>query len=215
MADESGKEPIFSAKNQKILTDPFNDNNPVTVQVLGICSALAVTVMLKPSLIMGVAVIAVVAGSNFVVSLVRNLIPNQVRIIVEVVIVATLVIMVDQYLKAFDYQMSKQLSVFVGLIITNCIVLGRLEAFAMGNKPLASVLDGIGNGAGYALVIAAVGFCREILGSGSVLGYKLIPQGFYDAGFSNNGLMVLPPGAFVLLGLIIWAQRTASGTVES
>ncbi|MFT5126490.1 MAG: Na+-transporting NADH:ubiquinone oxidoreductase subunit D [Rhodothermales bacterium] len=215
MADESEKQPIWSAKNQKILTDPFSDNNPVTVQVLGICSALAVTVMLKPSLIMGVAVIAVVAGSNFVVSLIRNLIPTQVRIIVEVVIVATLVIMVDQYLKAFDYQMSKQLSVFVGLIITNCIVLGRLEAFAMGNKPLVSVLDGIGNGAGYALVIAVVGFCREVFGSGSILGYQLIPQGFYDAGFSNNGLMVLPPGAFVLLGLIIWVQRTATGTVES
>jgi Na+-transporting NADH:ubiquinone oxidoreductase subunit D len=214
MADESEKEPLFSAKNQKILTDPFSDNNPVTVQVLGICSALAVTVMLKPSLIMGAAVIAVVAGSNFVVSLIRNLIPNQVRIIVEVVIVATLVIMVDQYLKAFDYQMSKQLSVFVGLIITNCIVLGRLEAFAMGNKPLASVLDGIGNGLGYAVIIAAVGFCREIFGSGTVLGYRLVPEGFYEAGFSNNGLMVLPPGAFVLLGLIIWAQRTASGTVE-
>jgi Na+-transporting NADH:ubiquinone oxidoreductase subunit D len=213
MADEE-KEPLFSAKNKKALFDPFSDNNPITVQVLGICSALAVTVMLKPSLIMGAAVVAVVAGSNVVTSLIRGLIPNQVRIIVEVVIVATLVIIVDQYLKAFDYQMSKQLSVFVGLIITNCIVLGRLEAFAMANKPWPSFLDGIGNGGGYAVIIAIVGFSREIFGSGTVLGFRLIPQGFYEAGFVNNGLMVLPPGAFILLGLIIWAQRTASGTVE-
>ena len=213
MADEE-KEPLFSAKNKKALFDPFSDNNPITVQVLGICSALAVTVMLKPSLIMGAAVVAVVAGANVCTSLIRGLIPHQVRIIVEVIIVATLVIIVDQYLKAFDYQMSKQLSVFVGLIITNCIVLGRLEAFAMGNKVWPSFLDGIGNGGGYAIIIAAVGFFREILGAGTILGFRLIPEGFYEAGFVNNGLMVLPPGAFILLGLIIWAQRTTSGTLE-
>lgn len=206
-------EPLLSAKNKKVFTDPFSENNPITIQVLGICSALAVTAQLKPSLVMGLAVVAVVSGSNVVISLIRNMIPNKVRIIIEMVVVATLVILVDQILKAFAYDVSKQLSVFVGLIITNCIVLGRLEAFAMGNKPLASLLDGLGNGLGYAWVLAIIGFLRELFGSGSIMGHDVVGK-LYQAGYVNNGLMVLAPGAFILLGLLIWVQRTLSKYVE-
>ena len=206
---------LFSDENKKVFTDPFSDNNPITIQVLGICSALAVTAKLQPSIVMGLAVIAVVGGSNIIVSLIRKLIPGQVRIIIEMIVVATLVILVDQLLKAFAYDMSLQLSVFVGLIITNCIVLGRLEAFAMGNKVWPSLLDGLGNGLGYAFIIALVGFARELLGSGSVMGVKVIPAEAYELGYSNNGMMVLAPGAFILLGLIIWVQRTLSPQEES
>lgn len=203
-------EPLFSAKNRQIFTDPFSDDNPITVQVLGICSALAVTVMLKPSIVMGLAVTVVVAGSNTIVSLIRKWVPMQVRIIVEMVVVATLVIIVDQFLQAYAFDVSKQLSVFVGLIITNCIVLGRLEAFALGNPTWPSILDGLGNGLAYGMIICTVGVFRELLGSGKLLGVQIIPEMAYELGYMNNGLMVLPPGAFVLLGLIIWIQRTAT-----
>ncbi len=210
----SEKEPIFSAKNKKYFKQPLNEINPITIQVLGICSSLAVTSQLKPSLVMGLAVIIVVVFSNLVISLIRNLIPSKIRIIVEMTVIATMVILVDQILKAYAYEVSKQLSIFVGLIITNCIVLGRLEAFALGNKPVASVFDGLGNGVGYAFVIAVVGFFRELLGSGKILGFQVVPQAMYDAGYTNNGLMVLAPGAFIILGLFIWVQRTITGYVE-
>lgn len=200
--------------NKKVFTDPLSENNPITIQVLGICSALAVTSQLKPSLVMGIAVIAVVALSNVIVSFLREYIPGRIRIIVEMTVVASLVILVDQVLKAYAYQMSKQLSVFVGLIITNCIVLGRLEAFAMSHKPLPSFIDGIGNGIGYALVLFIVGFFRELLGAGKLLGYQVIPEFMYRAGYTNNGLMVLAPGAFIILALLIWIQRTMSGHIE-
>jgi Na+-transporting NADH:ubiquinone oxidoreductase subunit D len=200
--------------NKKVFTYPLSDNNPITIQVLGICSALAVTSQLKPSLVMGIAVILVVALSNVIVSFLREYIPGKIRIIVEMTVVASLVILVDQVLKAYAYQMSKQLSVFVGLIITNCIVLGRLEAFAMSNRPLPSLIDGIGNGVGYALVLFIVGFFRELLGSGKLLGYQVIPEFLYRAGYMNNGLMVLAPGAFIILALLIWVQRSISGYVE-
>lgn len=208
-------EPLFSAKNRKTFKDPFMVNNPITLQVLGICSALAVTAQLKPSLVMGIAVVFVVAGANVTISMVRKFIPGRVRIIVEMTVVATLVILVDQVLRAYAFEVSKQLSLFVGLIITNCIVLGRLEAFAMGNKVWPSFLDGLGNGLSYAAVIAIVGFFRELMGSGQVLGFKVVPQVLYDnLGYTNNGLMVLAPGAFIILGLLIWVQRTVSGHVE-
>lgn len=200
--------------NKRIFTDPLNENNPITTQVLGICSALAVTSQLKPSLVMGLAVIAVVALSNTVISILRDLIPGKIRIIVEMTVVASLVILVDQLLRAYAYQISKQLSVFVGLIITNCIVLGRLEAYAMANRPLPSLIDGLGNGLGYALILAIVGFFREILGSGKVLGIEVVPKAFYDMGYIDNGLMVLAPGAFIILSLIIWLQRLYSGYRE-
>jgi Na+-transporting NADH:ubiquinone oxidoreductase subunit D len=212
MAEE--KEELFSSKNTAALKDPFMDNNPITIQVLGICSALAVTTLLKPTLVMGIAVMLVICGSNLTISLLRNMIPNRVRMIIEIVVVATLVIIVDQVLKAKAFGVSKELSVFVGLIITNCIVMGRLEAFAMGNKLWPSFLDGIGNGVGYAVIIALVAFFREIFGSGTLMGYPVIPQMVYDLGYINNGLMLLPPGAFVLLGLIVWVQRTVSGYEE-
>jgi Na+-transporting NADH:ubiquinone oxidoreductase subunit D len=208
------KEPLFSGKNRKVLIQPLNENNPITVQVLGICSSLAVTSQLKPSLVMGLAVITVVALSNMVVSMIRNFIPGKVRIIVEMTVVAVMVILVDQILKAYAYEVSKQLSIFVGLIITNCIVMGRLEAFAMGNRVWPSILDGLGNGLGYAFVIAVVGFFRELLGSGNILGFKVIPQFAYNAGYVNNGLMVLAPGAFIILGFFIWIQRSITGHRE-
>jgi Na+-transporting NADH:ubiquinone oxidoreductase subunit D len=210
----SEKEPIFSARNKKFFKQPINEINPITIQVLGICSALAVTSQLKPSLVMGMAVTVVVIFSNLIVSSIRNLIPSKIRIIVEMTVIASMVILVDQVLKAYAYEVSKQLSIFVGLIITNCIVLGRLEAFALGNKPVASVFDGLGNGLGYAFVIAVVGFFRELLGSGKILGFQIVPQAMYDAGYVNNGLMVLAPGAFIILGLFIWVQRTLTGYVE-
>jgi Na+-transporting NADH:ubiquinone oxidoreductase subunit D len=198
---------VFSATNKKLVIGPINLNNPVTVQILGICSSLAVTVKMKPALVMAIAVTVVVGFSNLIISLMRKTIPNRIRIIVQLVVVAFLVILVDQILRAFVYDVSKQLSVFVGLIITNCIVMGRLEAFAMANKPWESFLDGIGNGAGYGLVLIIVSFFRELLGSGTLLGYQVIPQAFYEAGYENNGLMILPPMALILIGIIIWIQR--------
>ena len=208
------REPLFSPQNRTVLKDPLSENNPITIQVLGICSALAVTTQIKPSLVMGVAVIFVVVSSNLIISLMRRLIPNNVRIIVQMTVVASLVVLVDQVLKAYAYDVSRQLSVFVALIITNCIVMGRLEAFAMNNKPWPSVLDGLGNGIGYALVIVAVGFFRELFGSGKLFGVQVIPQALYNAGYVDNGLMVLAPGAFILMGLLIWAQRRMSGYAE-
>ncbi|WP_163718067.1 NADH:ubiquinone reductase (Na(+)-transporting) subunit D [Mangrovibacterium lignilyticum] len=207
----SEKEALFSKKNLGLLSNPLNSDNPITVQVLGICSALAVTAQLKPAIVMAIAVTAVVAFANVIISLLRNTIPNRIRIIVQLVVIAALVILVDQVLKAFVYDVSKQLSVFVGLIITNCILMGRLEAFALGNKPWPSLLDGIGNGAGYGAILVIIGFFRELLGSGSLFGYKLIPESWYIANggfYSNNGMMILPPMALITVGVIIWVQRS-------
>jgi Na+-transporting NADH:ubiquinone oxidoreductase subunit D len=204
-------EPVLSKKNLSLLTDPLGSSNPITVQVLGICSALAVTAQLKPALVMAISVMAVLALANVIISLLRNTIPNRIRIIVQLVVIAALVILVDQILKAYVYDISKQLSVFVGLIITNCILMGRLEAFALGNRPWQSFLDGIGNGAGYGLILVIVGFFRELLGSGSVLGYQIIPENLYlsNGGFyENNGMMILPPMALITIGVIIWVQRS-------
>jgi Na+-transporting NADH:ubiquinone oxidoreductase subunit D len=202
------KEPLLSPKNRKLLKDPLNDSNPITVQVLGICSALAVTVQMKPSIVMGLSVMVVTGFSNLVISLIRNIIPNRIRIIVQLTIVAALVILVDQVLKAFMYDVSKQLSVFVGLIITNCIVMGRLEAFAMGNKPWPAFLDGIGNGLGYGLILVIVSAVRELLGSGKLMGYQVVPDALYRMGYFNNGLAILPPMALIIVGIIIWIQRS-------
>jgi Na+-transporting NADH:ubiquinone oxidoreductase subunit D len=199
---------IFSSRNIKLLTTPLNLQNPVTVQILGICSALAVTVKLKPAIVMGISVTVVLTVSNLVISLMRNLIPPRIRIIVQLLVVASMVILVDQFLRAFVYDVSKQLSVYVGLIITNCIIMGRLEAFAMANKPWTSFLDGIGNGAGYAIILIVVAFFRELLGSGTVMGFQVIPQAFYDAGYINNGMMLMPTMALILVGVIIWIQRS-------
>ncbi len=202
------KEPLFSPKNIRLLTDPLSHSNPITVQVLGICSALAVTVKLKPSVVMAISVMAVLAVSNVVVSFLRNYVPPRIRIIVQLVVIATMVILVDQVLKAYAYDVSKQLSVFVGLIITNCILMGRLEAFALGNKPWPSFLDGIGNAAGYGIILIMVAFFRELLGSGSIWGYPLFSNlHIYDTGYVNNGLMILPPMALITLGIIIWVHR--------
>lgn len=205
------REPLFSAKNLKLLTSPFGQNNPITVQLLGICSALAVTAKLKPAFVMALSVIAVTAFSNLIISLLRKTIPSRIRIIVQLVIVAALVILVDQILKAFVYDVSKQLSVFVGLIITNCIVMGRLEAFALGNKPWASFIDGIGNGLGYGLILVILGVTRELLGSGTLWDIQIIPQSWYIANggfYSNNGLVLLPPFALIAVGIVIWIQRS-------
>ena len=193
--------------NKSILLNPLSKNNPVVVQVLGICSVLAVTAQLEPAIVMGMSVIAVLAFSNVIISLIRNTIPTNIRIIVQLVVVAGLVVIVDQLLKAYTYDVSKQLSVFIGLIITNCILMGRLEAFAMANKPWPSFLDGIGNGAGYAIILVIVAFFRELLGSGTLLGYQVVPQSFYDAGYVNNGLMILPPMALIVVACIIWVHR--------
>lgn len=203
----SEREPLFSTKNLKLLKDPLNDSNPITVQVLGICSALAITVQLKPSVVMALAVIAVMAVSNVVISLLRETIPPRIRIIIQLTVIAAMVIIVDEILKAFAYEVSKQLSVFVGLIITNCIIMGRLEAFAMGNKPWPAFLDGIGNAAGYGVILIIVAFFRELLGSGTIWGYHVVPETFYQAGYVNNGLMILPPMALITVGIIIWVQR--------
>lgn len=201
------REPLFSPKNIKLLTGPLNVNNPITVQVLGICSALAVTAKLMPAIVMSISVLVVLAASNVVISLLRNGIPPRIRIIVQLVVIATMVILVDQILKAFVYDVSKQLSVFVGLIITNCIIMGRLEAFAMSNKPWPAFLDGIGNSLGYGVILIIVAFFRELFGSGTLFGFQIIPQGLYDFGYVNNGLMILPPMALITVGVIIWFQR--------
>ncbi len=194
-------------KNLKLVTDPINLNNPITIQVLGICSALAVTVKLIPAIVMSISVLFVMAFANVIISLLRNTIPSRIRIIVQLVVIAALVILVDQVLKAYVYDVSKQLSVFVGLIITNCIIMGRLEAFALGNKPWASFLDGVGNSAGYAIILIVVAFFRELLGSGTIAELKVVPDGFFKFGYANNGLMILPPMALIVVGIIIWIQR--------
>jgi len=202
------REPLFSKKNRKLLSDPMDDNNPITVQVLGICSALAITVQLKPAIVMSVSVMAVMAASNIIISLLRNLIPNRIRIIVQLVVVAAMVILVDQVLRAYAYDVSKELSIFIGLIITNCIVMGRLEAFALGNGVWKSFLDGIGNAAGYGVILIIVAFFRELLGSGKLLGYQVIPNSIYAMGYENNGLMLLSPMALITVGILIWIQRS-------
>lgn len=208
MSDQE-KEPMFSAKNFKFLTAPLADNNPITVQVLGICSALAVTVKLKPAIVMALSVTIVTAISNLVISAMRKSIPDRIRIIVQLVVIATMVILVDQLLKAFMFDVSKQLSVFVGLIITNCILMGRLEAFAMANKPWPSFIDGLGNGAGYGIILIVVAFVRELLGSGTIFGYPVMEKiGAYKIGYENNGMIILPPMALILVGLIIWFHRS-------
>lgn len=205
---------VLDKKHKAMVSDPLMDNNPITVQVLGICSALAVTVQVNLALVMAAAVIAVLCCSNVAISLIRDYIPPSIRIIIQLSVIASLVIIVDQVLQAFLYDISKQLSVFVGLIITNCIIMGRAEAFAMANPPWQSFLDGLGNGLGYGGILVAVAFFREILGSGSLLGFNIVPQAAYDMGYQNMGIMVLAPGAFILLGLMIWAQRTWTGYVE-
>lgn len=202
------KEGLFSKKNRKVLTDPLDDNNPITVQVLGICSALAVTIQVKPAIIMALGLTLVSAFASLIIALIRDSIPGRIRMIVQLIIVALLVTLVDQVLKAFMYDVSKQLSVFVGLIITNCIVMGRLEAFAMAQKPWPSFLDGIGNGLGYGIILITVAVVREFFGAGSILGFKLIPQWAYDHGYVNNGLMALPPAALFIIGMYIWWQRS-------
>ncbi|HCD51670.1 MAG TPA: NADH:ubiquinone reductase (Na(+)-transporting) subunit D [Balneolaceae bacterium] len=211
LVDKKPKEPLFSKKNRKLITDPLNDDNPITVQVLGICSALAITVKLEPAIVMSLSVLFVLAAGNVIISWMRNLIPNRIRIIVQLVVVAALVVLVDQVLKAFVYDVSKQLSVFVGLIITNCIIMGRLEAFALGNTPWKSFLDGLGNAFGYAWILVTVAFFRELLGSGTLLGIHVIPDSWYIANggfYSNNGFMLFPPMALITVGIIIWVQRS-------
>lgn len=191
-----------------VFFNPFSKNNPVIVQILGICSVLAVTTKLEPAIVMGLSVIAVLAFSNVIISLIRNTIPTSIRIIVQLVVVAGLVVIVSELLKAYAYEVSVQLSVFIGLIITNCILMGRLEAFAMANRPWPAFLDGVGNGIGYALILMTVAFLRELLGSGTILGFQVVPQAFYDAGYVNNGMMILPPMALIVVACVIWVQRT-------
>ena len=202
---------LLSEKNKEVLLGPLSANNPVVVQMLGICSALAVTSKLEPAIVMGISVTAVVAFANVIISLMRNTIPNR---IVQLVVVAALVTIVSEVLKAFAYDVNKQLSVFVGLIITNCILMGRLEAFALGNGPWESFLDGIGNGLGYAIILIIVGFFRELLGSGTLLGFQVIPQAFYDLGYVNNGLMILPPMALIVIAVIIWVHRAKNKELQ-
>jgi Na+-transporting NADH:ubiquinone oxidoreductase subunit D len=206
---------VMSSKNYDLIKMPFNKNNPITVQVLGVCSCLAVTAQLKPAVVMALSVTVVVALANLIISLLRKTIPPRIRIIVQLVVVSMLVVLVDQVLKAFMYDVSKQLSVFVGLIITNCIVMGRLEAFAMSNPPLPSLLDGIGNGLGYSVVLVTLGFVRELLGSGTLWGYPVMEKlGLYNIGYENNGLMILPPMALILVGIIIWIHRTRNQDLQ-
>ena len=216
--EKKAAEPLFSKRRRKLISDPLVDDNPVTIQVLGICSALAVTTQMKPTLVMAISVIFVVALANLVISLMRNTIPARVRIIVQLAVVATLVTLVSEVLKAFAYDMYKELSVFIGLIITNCIVMGRLEAFAMGNKPYDSMLDGLGSALGYSWIILTVAFFRELWGSGAVFGIPVFDyvSGLFGPDFklATNGLMVTPVGAFIILGLIVWVQRTKTGYVE-
>jgi Na+-transporting NADH:ubiquinone oxidoreductase subunit D len=204
---------LLSKKDTKLVLDPLADNNPITIQVLGICSALAITAELKASLVMAFSVLFVLGVGNVVISLLRNVIPSKIRIIVQLVVVATLVIIVDQVLKAFAYELSKTLSVFVGLIITNCIIMGRFEAFALGNGPWKSFLDGIGNALGYGVILIIIGFFRELLGSGTLLGYAVLGDpiaktGLYAYGYENNGFMIIPPAALIVVGIIIWVQRS-------
>jgi Na+-transporting NADH:ubiquinone oxidoreductase subunit D len=219
LKSKAPKEPLFSKKNKKLITDPLTDNNPVTVQVLGICSALAITVQVMQGIVMGLSVIFVLVLGNWVISLLRNMIPSKIRIIVQLVVVASLVIIVNEVLKAFMPDISEKLSVFVGLIITNCIIMGRFEAFAMANKPWPSILDGFGNGLGYAGLLVLVAVFREFFGSGSLLGYSLLGSpiptvdsplgtGLYAMGYANNNLMILPPMALIIVGIIIWVQRS-------
>ena len=198
---------LFSKENKEVLAEPLNLNNPIVVQVLGICSALAVTSQLQPAIVMGLSVTVITAFANVIISILRKTIPNRIRIVVQLVVVAALVTIVSMVLKAFAYDVSVQLSVYVGLIITNCILMGRLEAFAMQNGPWTSFLDGIGNGIGYAWILVAVGFVRELLGSGSIFGFQVIPQSVYDAGYLNNGMMTMPAMAMILVGCVIWASR--------
>ena len=198
---------LFSKQNKEAFSKPLNLDNPILVQVLGICSALAVTSQLKPAIVMGLAVTIITAFSNVIISIIRNTIPQRIRIIVQLVVVAALVTIVSQVLKAFAYDVSVQLSVYVGLIITNCILMGRLEAFAIINKPWPSFLDGVGNGLGYALILVIVGAVREFLGRGSLLGFQIIPEGAYDFGYVNNGMMTMPAMALILLGCVIWVHR--------
>jgi Na+-transporting NADH:ubiquinone oxidoreductase subunit D len=203
------KEPLFSAKNRKLLSNPLGQDNPITVQVLGICSALAVTVKMKPAIVMALSVMVVLAVSNIVIAALRKSIPGRIRIIVQLVVIAAMVIIVDQFLKAFAFDVSKQLSVFVGLIITNCIIMGRLEAFAMANKPWPAFLDGLGNAWGYGLILVIVSFFREFLGSGSIMGFPVMEKlGIYNFGYEDNGMMILPPMALITVGIIIWVQRS-------
>ena len=216
LSDSEEKESFLSKRNRKLLSDPLDDNNPITVQVLGICSALAITVQMEPAIVMAIAVVFVMAFSNMIISALRNLIPSRIRIIVQLVVVASLVALVDQILRAYAYDVSRQLSVFIGLIITNCIVMGRLEAFALGNGIYRSFLDGVGNAAGYGLILIIVAFFRELLGSGKLFGYEILGHkgvtmaestGLYALGYENNGLMLLSPMALIVVGLIIWVQR--------
>ena len=203
------KEVLFSKQNRKLISDPLNDNNPITVQVLGICSALAITVQLKPAIVMALSVLVVLSVANVIISLLRNLIPSRIRIIVQLMVIAALVILVDEVLEAYVYDVSKELSVFVGLIITNCIIMGRLEAFGMANGPWKSFLDGLGNAFGYGWILIVVAFFRELLGSGTVYGYPIIEKlGIYNYGYENNGMMILPPMALITVGILIWIQRT-------
>lgn len=205
---------LFSKQTKEVFLGPLNKNNPIAVQVLGICSALAVTAKLEPAIVMGLSVTIIVAFSNVIISLLRNTIPNRIRIIVQLVVVAALVTVVSEFLKAYSYDVSKQLSVYIGLIITNCILMGRLEAFAMGNRPWESFVDGIGNGLGYAWILVAVAFFRELLGAGTLFGLKVIPQSFYEAGYVNNGLMVMPPMALIIVSIIIWVHRSMNKELQ-
>jgi Na+-transporting NADH:ubiquinone oxidoreductase subunit D len=204
------KEPLFSKKNRRLLTDPFNDTNPITVQILGVCSALAVTTQMKAALVMALSVTVVVGLSNLTISLIRNSIPSRIRMIVQLTVIAALVVLVDQVLQAFVYDVARQLSVYIGLIITNCIVMGRLEAFAMANRPWPSLLDGLGNGAGYGAILLIVAFFREVFGAGTFFGFRVIPQVLYDVGYVNNGLMLTSSAAMFLIGIIIWVHRSVN-----
>ncbi len=210
---EKKSEPLFSKKNKKLITNPLDIDNPITVQVLGLCSALAVTTQMKPALVMAIALTVVTASSNVIISMLRNTIPSRIRIIVQLAIVSLWVILVDQLLKAYSYDLWKQLSVYVGLIITNCIVMGRLEAFAMGNKPGPSLLDGIGNGLGYGMILLIVGFFRELFGGGSIFGFKVFEA--VGVHYTGNGIMLLPAGACFIVGIVIWVQRTLNGHRET
>ena len=208
MSQVAQQEGLLSKKNLRLLSDPLNDNNPVTVQILGVCSALAVTTKLAPSVVMAISVTVVTAMSNLMISALRNTIPSKIRMIVQLVVVAAVVTIVGEFLEAYTYALFKQLSVFIGLIITNCIVMGRLEAYAMANKPYQSFLDGIGNGLGYGAILITLGFFRELFGSGTLFNIKVMPQSFYDAGYVNNGVMLTPAAAMFLIGGIIWIQRS-------